>query len=764
MTLDHRSDGDYYTLSSITPSVFGLRPTSATLISVLPDWISSTSHQSYSLTPGIPVKVSGQASYAFLNNQDPTLQPAGWLFRGDPLSGFEDANPHRIPPPPAIPQQEPMLVATVGHISTLQGWRIYAVQNNNVQNRFAYLGQYFDKAYKADANGQPTAMETGVLNEYGEFMPTDVGPTVVTTKANTDTVKGQCTVQVTALVVDANHDGTMDTSLLGKDATSRERPFLFWVNNDYDRLDDSLGVLADVEHAACAADTTRYYTDAEYLGFTPQRGPFPGIPSTRDLEDYTRLWIPGLTQILNGDQGLVARLFFRPISGAPAVRMFRSVESDGGKGYLTDASTAATQVQSSQTHFLGIVDSSQYIELDHSSPLSDHLIFCGSGVGTGELVLQLYNNDDGYWDQFNAWTPYALAEHSIFVDLKDIKEMYERWTVGDSGGQVPYQIARLADNDLPLSGQFSYPASPASDTPYVLFVHGWNMATWEKDRFAETAFKRLYWLGYAGRFGSFRWPTMKLKGLEALDVDNFDKSERQAWRSGAPLRQLLTQLNARYPNQVRLIAHSMGNVVAGEALRSSPQVVDTYVAMQAALPARAYFRGSPLRTIPSPFNDNTTELYWSYPPSGGNLCYFAGSAGATIFANYFNAADWALEKWNIDQNAKPANVVSKYSFDQYTGTFYRYRGGSKQQILTCPADTFELFALCVEGQSLALGAQAGVAGVFTTGMQVDLNATFGFGSTHPGHSAQFHDSFAQRAPFWRSLSETLQLPLNAPPP
>ena len=28
-----------------------------------------------------------------------------------------------------------------------------------------------------------------------------------------------------------------------------------------------------------------------------------------------------------------------------------------------------------------------------------------------------------------------------------------------------------------------------------------------KDRFAETAFKRLYWQGYQGRFGSFRWPT-----------------------------------------------------------------------------------------------------------------------------------------------------------------------------------------------------------------------------------------------------------------
>lgn len=37
-----------------------------------------------------------------------------------------------------------------------------------------------------------------------------------------------------------------------------------------------------------------------------------------------------------------------------------------------------------------------------------------------------------------------------------------------------------------------------------LWVHGWNMASWEKDRFAGTAFKRLCWQGPQGRRGVFR--------------------------------------------------------------------------------------------------------------------------------------------------------------------------------------------------------------------------------------------------------------------
>jgi hypothetical protein len=43
---------------------------------------------------------------------------------------------------------------------------------------------------------------------------------------------------------------------------------------------------------------------------------------------------------------------------------------------------------------------------------------------------------------------------------------------------------------------------------YILFVHGWNMSPTEKTFFANTAYKRLWWQGYQGRFGAFHWPTM----------------------------------------------------------------------------------------------------------------------------------------------------------------------------------------------------------------------------------------------------------------
>ena len=46
------------------------------------------------------------------------------------------------------------------------------------------------------------------------------------------------------------------------------------------------------------------------------------------------------------------------------------------------------------------------------------------------------------------------------------------------------------------------------------------MESWEKDRFAESAFKRLYWQGYQGRFGVFRWPTdYGFKGISSLATE-----------------------------------------------------------------------------------------------------------------------------------------------------------------------------------------------------------------------------------------------------
>ena len=223
----------------------------------------------------------------------------------------------------------------------------------------------------------------------------------------------------------------------------------------------------------------------------------------------------------------------------------------------------------------------------------------------------------------------------------------------------PTNVAQVSDEDLPAGETqgFQYPYSSATDsnTPYILFVHGWNMSTYDKDRFGETAFKRLYWQGYQGRFGGFRWldgqwlhrvsgrslrPTRRCK-------DNYDSSEYQAWQSAAGFAEQAERPQREISRQrLYMLAHSMGNVAASEALRiaRNNQVVNTYVASQkAAVTAHTY--DTPMcRTIHS-FTSLTASrsLYPLTPPTfTGN--WFAGNsgAGAGQVISFYNTNDFAF--------------------------------------------------------------------------------------------------------------------------
>src|SRR5207244_3465803 len=67
-------------------------------------------------------------------------------------------------------------------------------------------------------------------------------------------------------------------------------------------------------------------------------------------------------------------------------------------------------------------------------------------------------------------------------------------------------------------------------------------------------------------------------------------SELTAWKSAVGLLNKLNELNTKYPGHVYMLAHSMGNVVAGEALHlaENNQVINTYIASQGATPAHTY--------------------------------------------------------------------------------------------------------------------------------------------------------------------------------
>ncbi len=100
-------------------------------------------------------------------------------------------------------------------------------------------------------------------------------------------------VNVIELQLDVNHDGNMDLSFSGPDSTSPTRPYVFWVNNDFDRL------------AYDADDKTNYEMTAETRGtFNLLTNSFKTVkPLWRETEELTNEAVtPGVTTPGPGDR------------------------------------------------------------------------------------------------------------------------------------------------------------------------------------------------------------------------------------------------------------------------------------------------------------------------------------------------------------------------------------------------------------------------------------------------------------------------------
>lgn len=694
---------------------------------------------------------SGVSGVSYLEMAQPDFQSAGYYFARPGIdlmpeqAGFATTN------------ATPFMVQSIGSSQQIAGYAKLGIQNG-YSGVYGYLGQYFDQAYKVNTNGTATANTTGILSPQGNFFATDPGQVALVTMPDVDTgARGTCTVYCVSLQLDANHDGNMDLSFNGADATSAANPAQIWVNNNYDRghtvdgNDFEQDDLSPAQVANLNVPAEQKVPDCRFVN-----NGLPAIPCTRDLEDYFRLWLPGIASAMKAmPANYTVQL---TLTGDGQIRIFHAVEPDGGTNYLFDAATASNQVAQSASLYVGLLTSSSPIVFNRSTNFNEHFIVCGAQTGSAQVDLQILDGNGN-----------VVADSPTYIQINDIKLMYERWTVGDTPSIAPKTMPLLDSSDLtnPPTSAFQYTPPQDTTTPYILLVHGWNMERWEKDRYAEAAYKRLYWQGYKGRFGIFRWPTGN--GISdtlsaVLHARNYDNSEFTAWQSAVGLTNLLTQLNAEYPGHVYLMAHSMGNVVAGEALRlASSQLVNAYVAMQGAVPAHCYDNSTVNRTTSS-VPDRHGHYWTDSSPS-----YFNASAGAGKYVNFQNTNDYALSKWTLDQNLKPDNGIWGIGIN-YPGYFYSSSSGFYKIVgsttngtiyLNFPANTYEIFAYDVPAWSYALGAQPGVGGVFKVGQtyrQIDLNAApYGFGAAHKGHSAQFRSDNMSRAVFWNTLIDQMGL-------
>jgi hypothetical protein len=270
-----------------------------------------------------------------------------------------------------------------------------------------------------------------------------------------------------------------------------------------------------------------------------------------------------------------------------------------------------------------------------------------------------------------------------------------------------------------------------------------------------------------------------------LDSQNYDRSEQRAWQAGKALGSLLEDWS-RAPNayryRVRLLAHSMGNIVASEALRNVSMVpsqlplIQSYIASQAASVAHAYDAVNPAWVIPS--LKRTPEVYAAFPINGTTHPYFTGMKNAVQnnkIINFNNLVDYALNTtlaWPNNQFLKPdSGWYCLFPPKSAVYTYWRNDTNILSNRLYVGANnldqTHEIYAHIAQAESKALGCaednnhhiQGEIGGA------VNLNnPPFNYQDNTYEHSAEFNSINMNRRSYWWQVLSTFSLTNNLPQP
>jgi hypothetical protein len=475
-----------------------------------------------------------------------------------------------------------------------------------------------------------------------------------------------------SLRVDVNVDANRDQQITfdGSDATSLRNPYRFWLNNNHD--------------AVVANQYPGDYTEEDEVQGGPPDSANNQLQCRRDLEDFSRLWVTisnrNVIESRLGQRDTQLSFNFHPIARSPEVKIFLSADPNGGLGHLTDYEGVATNqifqglYDSNVSDVSGSGDVAAYIGdddpfslalvSDANAPDGIHslapFLFEGVQGGVGELGIKLKMTINGQ--------TIVVGHDHVTLDIRDIHQFYEQYTIGDTSGV--FSPASGIPTLFPGSIQYSNQDPYFSDPHYLLFVHGWNMLPWEKNWFSSCGYKRLWWNGYKGRYGAFRWPTYN--GFNSwydplLDPTNYDNSEYIAWQAGERLAQFLPVLNGINGFPIDLLGHSMGNVVISNALNklspSQGNIIGTYIASQAAVSAQLFRSEGTAAVGCRPWSPNFHNIYTSF---GSPNVYQTGLLQALpanySICNFTNANDYALSitvsGW--DQIFKPDQGLGGY--------------------------------------------------------------------------------------------------------
>lgn len=550
------------------------------------------------------------------------------------------------------------------------------------------------------------------------------------------------------LAIDADRNGTIATG----ETASQAKPLRFWINNDSDA--------GASEH--------------EEEGSIPdhQAGSFTSI---RDLEDFQLLKVSIPYEIFEKVKNNEAQigLKWKDVSGGnPAVNVYRvSYEIDEHKDYLWNVSKATSQTPSNyHTSIASVsVGSTTWLPataLVRPASTDEHpyLFIEGSAKGTGKLCLVIkMGSGSSEAEGPGVWFKLMDVEE-MFQSAQGTPEMSYPNPPDHVGAEPPRPATGYQNIYWPSRGQFVQ--DPDETNEAIIMVHGWNMTNPDRRTFSESFFKRLWWKGYKGLFATFAWPTYNSDD-DALNFipDHYNKSEYVAWKYGPALK---AYVNSISKGSKHVAAHSMGNVVMASALKSGLSV-DSYVAMQAALPAGCY-DGSDSANDYDKFS--RAEKVRATPDLASALGYRGVMTGISgNFFNFHSANDYALKtgtKFGLNANWEGNQIDYKPNYQLHYQHNPSADGAAKNRIedsVTLEGNTtyfgrditdhHEVMSFIARPHSPALGT-LNTSGFTEFDLIKDMKK-YPFGEDRTEHSGQYQRPIQKTHKFFNMLLQRMNV-------
>ncbi len=580
-------------------------------------------------------------------------------------------------------------------------------------------------------------------------------------------------VRISVILMAIAMDGDQDLKIDFADGDDTKCQF--WVNDDHDTMHYQEFEWHEDDFDKWAGGAKKPNWDDETIGARGYRKSQPPAADDnhcmRDLEDFTLLQIrvSGLTAAL---PGVSYALKLRNCQGTPSINIFNAV-TNGAVGpfcYLTNAAVATLQ---SEEIRVGTVSTTECAVFPTHVAIGKPFGYLVEGCATGKADLVFILKQHGA----------EVCRSTVELDLRPIATYYDIYQIGSVtnkrwgliGNTKTKWRAEVTTNAVHVQTNTAYVAEADK---YLLLVHGWNMSPDDKRYFARTAFKRLWWRGYKGGFGLYDWPGLYdcphvRHGLSG-NIHHYDDSEMIAWLSSTALARLMERMNGA--GQLRVWAHSMGNVVFGEAVRkySGAQQIKTYIATQAAIPGSLYSQSAPATDFDwlgfncGPSTPNVHAFWYSGTTNGAQPLLADNATKIEKMCNYYNEEDWALRWWERGNRMKPdgglwygfcyGGSASAYNESApVTNRFYRWGShaeGLEITVSTNVSERYQVFSYALESRARALG-QASNAAFGARNRNLQLIIVPRYNDKHYSHSRQFRSNAIEERNYYEKLMEDI---------